>query len=801
MVFTFNNLGTFKTNVIGKFPHRHVNVIHGGPKHGHGANPSELDLQKIQPSKSAESSSISTPTFLQSAGSSQNTSLPSSRGSHKSRVVRIFDSRYPSGSSIPIERFYPEPIIRYLPGEVDKSGKSSEISPSKLALYPHTKVQPNMMGLSYEDESVLDSQDDDKILSIPKLVREEGSITDLTRMDIAPHKTLWQRLKNVLSFKKEGVGKHLTSKTDFLPLALPDSSLKSPNNCCWPEKRLAITDINDNTVGDDAQNSISNILLSFAKAEASVAANKSVLSSRPTSALDETSQDKSTRSKLFFVVYGVRYDESSETTLNSLGIKDADSTSRILELQPDESPTYNEILSNETSVEDHKQDSNSGMNSAIACAKQTSNKRVPRRDILEPKLALTRRDSDSALGTESESLEGSGSSDEQSTSSKGSGIQFEETEDEGHYDMIRDDKYEESSASGASTASASPVAPPKKSVSWKKKLATPLKPSSAKSKWDIRNRINAVSTHLVDGKLMKSINNFCRSDNSKHPSMKKSDRKINFATRPKPSGKLVRRSTQYVSNKTINGILKEEYLTPKSSDMSMVSFVEPSKHSLLPLRDSRGGVPLKYVSHTEAFNRRAEGVIIDAYRETVKFAENNQHMYNSKYYDNELDSDYYTNHDGMSLVDEFGNPHRHYMGNYYYARAKAPEKVAKQRVIITDSGQECFIVSPKKEQHFGSVRNTASFPDNFKPNKRDFVRENAIRAGRLPPSPSVPAPKYVDDRFGTKHYRISSGCYPNYVFKKNYGQTPRYIKQIKQELQNNKIAISTSKGPIYFSLY
>ncbi|XP_012670694.2 enkurin [Clupea harengus] len=90
------------------------------------------------------------------------------------------------------------------------------------------------------------------------------------------------------------------------------------------------------------------------------------------------------------------------------------------------------------------------------------------------------------------------------------------------------------------------------------------------------------------------------------------------------------------------------------------------------------------------------------------------------------------------------------------------------------------------------------FVDEFKPRKprvppksdkplmgihtrKDFVKTNAIE--NIMAVPKKPQPIYVDTKKGDKHPMENSGLVPKYLKKKDYGETPEYLTQRREEVK------------------
>ncbi|XP_042880432.1 enkurin-like [Penaeus japonicus] len=80
-------------------------------------------------------------------------------------------------------------------------------------------------------------------------------------------------------------------------------------------------------------------------------------------------------------------------------------------------------------------------------------------------------------------------------------------------------------------------------------------------------------------------------------------------------------------------------------------------------------------------------------------------------------------------------------------------------------------------------------PVNYPPSDRhrsgvDWVSSNVERVKEAPVQ--VPSPRYVDVPTGDTHNLVTSGLYPSYVFKKNFGRVPAYLRRRQAELQLEK---------------
>ncbi|XP_076827360.1 enkurin [Brachyhypopomus gauderio] len=65
--------------------------------------------------------------------------------------------------------------------------------------------------------------------------------------------------------------------------------------------------------------------------------------------------------------------------------------------------------------------------------------------------------------------------------------------------------------------------------------------------------------------------------------------------------------------------------------------------------------------------------------------------------------------------------------------------------------------------------------------KKNFVKSNAI--GNIMAVPPLPRPAYVHTVHGDKELLDNSGLVPKYIRKKDYGQTPEYIEQRREEVR------------------
>jgi len=64
---------------------------------------------------------------------------------------------------------------------------------------------------------------------------------------------------------------------------------------------------------------------------------------------------------------------------------------------------------------------------------------------------------------------------------------------------------------------------------------------------------------------------------------------------------------------------------------------------------------------------------------------------------------------------------------------------------------------------------------------KNFITENAVET--IMSVPRKPQKVYVDTRRGDKHCLIPSGLEPVYIHKKDFGETPEYVKKRKDEMK------------------
>jgi len=68
--------------------------------------------------------------------------------------------------------------------------------------------------------------------------------------------------------------------------------------------------------------------------------------------------------------------------------------------------------------------------------------------------------------------------------------------------------------------------------------------------------------------------------------------------------------------------------------------------------------------------------------------------------------------------------------------------------------------------------------------EKNFVQTNALDV--VMTVPKKPARNIVDDRFGDKYPIDQSGLAPKYIFKKNFGEVPLYIKTRREDMEKAK---------------
>ncbi|KAI4882785.1 hypothetical protein NFI96_017034 [Prochilodus magdalenae] len=68
--------------------------------------------------------------------------------------------------------------------------------------------------------------------------------------------------------------------------------------------------------------------------------------------------------------------------------------------------------------------------------------------------------------------------------------------------------------------------------------------------------------------------------------------------------------------------------------------------------------------------------------------------------------------------------------------------------------------------------------------RKNFIRTNAIE--NIMAVPRIPKPAYTDTKHGDKQLLETSGLLPKYIKKKDYGQTPEYLQQRREEVQREQ---------------
>ncbi|CAF2146833.1 unnamed protein product [Rotaria magnacalcarata] len=89
--------------------------------------------------------------------------------------------------------------------------------------------------------------------------------------------------------------------------------------------------------------------------------------------------------------------------------------------------------------------------------------------------------------------------------------------------------------------------------------------------------------------------------------------------------------------------------------------------------------------------------------------------------------------------------------------------------------------SPQRKPPVPSIRDV---PKMGTRTEKNFVQTNALDV--VMTVPKKPERNVVDDRFGDKFPIDQSGLAPKYVFKKNFGEVPVYIKTRRDEMEKAK---------------
>ncbi|XP_009943712.2 enkurin isoform X1 [Opisthocomus hoazin] len=107
--------------------------------------------------------------------------------------------------------------------------------------------------------------------------------------------------------------------------------------------------------------------------------------------------------------------------------------------------------------------------------------------------------------------------------------------------------------------------------------------------------------------------------------------------------------------------------------------------------------------------------------------------------------------------------------NFLQKRSKEPKLPARKKE--QDSKKLPALSVPQRTDH----------PVMGIQSKKNFINTNAVAA--ITGLPKKPQPIYVDRRQGDKYLLETSGLVPKYIKKKDYGVTPKYITQKKEEMK------------------
>ncbi|XP_062848081.1 enkurin isoform X2 [Trichomycterus rosablanca] len=106
---------------------------------------------------------------------------------------------------------------------------------------------------------------------------------------------------------------------------------------------------------------------------------------------------------------------------------------------------------------------------------------------------------------------------------------------------------------------------------------------------------------------------------------------------------------------------------------------------------------------------------------------------------------------------------------YLLKHSKEPKLPEKQPFSYRDDGHPRKPKLPEKtEQPLMGIQT-----------KRNFVKTNVIE--NVMAVPCKPQPAYTDTKCGDKQMLENSGLVPKYIMKKDYGQSPEYLQQRREE--------------------
>ncbi|XP_062848080.1 enkurin isoform X1 [Trichomycterus rosablanca] len=108
---------------------------------------------------------------------------------------------------------------------------------------------------------------------------------------------------------------------------------------------------------------------------------------------------------------------------------------------------------------------------------------------------------------------------------------------------------------------------------------------------------------------------------------------------------------------------------------------------------------------------------------------------------------------------------------YLLKHSKEPKLPEKQPFSYRDDGHPRKPKLPEKtEQPLMGIQT-----------KRNFVKTNVIE--NVMAVPCKPQPAYTDTKCGDKQMLENSGLVPKYIMKKDYGQSPEYLQQRREEVR------------------
>ncbi|XP_008490932.1 enkurin isoform X2 [Calypte anna] len=107
--------------------------------------------------------------------------------------------------------------------------------------------------------------------------------------------------------------------------------------------------------------------------------------------------------------------------------------------------------------------------------------------------------------------------------------------------------------------------------------------------------------------------------------------------------------------------------------------------------------------------------------------------------------------------------------NFLQKHSKEPK--LQERKIEQDSKKLPALSVPRRTDH----------PVMGIQSKKNFINTNAVAA--ITRLPKKPQPLYVDSRQGDKYLLETSGLVPKYLKKKDYGVTPKYLTERKEEMK------------------